>query len=185
MPRDNKMDAVDLAELGWYVMPLHTWNVDHCDCNKKDCVSPAKHPRTMHGLKDATTDREIVAKWWEIWPHANICIRTGAESGIVVVDVAPRHGGGENWIALMEEHGYEHDGPICITGSGGLHLYFQHPGEEIRNSAGVVAEGIDVRGDGGYVVVPSSNHQSGAMYDWSDTFDPNATVSPSRNTRTC
>lgn len=172
MPRENGQDAMELAGMEWLVMPLHTWTVDRCDCRKQDCTSPAKHPRTQHGLDDATTDLAQIAKWWQFWPAANIGVATGPDSGIVVVDIDPRHGGTESWVNLREEHGYEHEGPACLTGGGGLHLYFQHPGTKIRNSSGEVAEGIDIKGDRGYVVAPPSVHAAGTSYSWIEGYAP-------------
>jgi hypothetical protein len=55
---------------------------------------------------------------------------------------------------------------MVITGGGGLHLYFRHPGFEIRNSAGALGPGLDLRGDGGYIIAPPSLHASGNRYVW-------------------
>lgn len=154
------------------MFPIHTWNVDKCDCNKPDCSNPAKHPRTMHGLNDATSNLEQIAKWWEQWPAANIGVRTGDPSGVVVVDVDTRHGGKEAWIDLMAEHDEVHTGPACLTGSGGMHLYYEHPVKPVRNSASLVAPGIDIRGDGGYVIAPPSIHMLGTSYTWIEGYEP-------------
>jgi hypothetical protein len=54
----------------------------------------------------------------------------------------------------------------AITGSG-RHLYFEWPEQPIRNSARKVGAGLDVRGDGGFCVVPPSVHPSGKRYAWS------------------
>lgn len=169
--RSNAQDALELAELGWWLLPLHTWNVDKCDCMKQ-CTSPAKHPRTMHGLKDASCDLAQVVEWWGQWPAANIGVRTGPESCIVVVDIDPRNGGMESWESLREHHAYEHDGPACLTGGGGMHLYFAHPGEKVMSRSGELAEGVDVKGDGGYVVAPPSVHARGTSYAWIEGYAP-------------
>lgn len=152
-------------------MPLHTWNIDRCDCGKA-CSSPAKHPRTMHGLKDATADLELVARWWGQWPSANVGVATGPASGLVVVDIDPRNGGMESWMKLREEHDFEHSGPACISGGGGMHLYFRHPGTRVISRSGEFADGVDVKGDGGYVVAPPSIHASGTAYSWIEGYAP-------------
>lgn len=52
------------------------------------------------------------------------------------------------------------------TGSGGMHLFFAHPGHAVRNSAGLLAPGLDVRGDGGYIIAPPSQRVSGRRCAW-------------------
>ena len=56
--------------------------------------------------------------------------------------------------------------------SNGRHYYFQHPGGTVRNSASLLAKDVDIRGDGGYVVAPSSLHASGDKYYWEDASIP-------------
>jgi hypothetical protein len=110
-----------------------------------------------------TTD-EIEA-WYAREPDANVGIVTGVVSGIIVVDVDSRHGGNESLDALERVHGPFPPTLIAITGGGGRHSYFAHPGGEIHNRVGLFP-GIDVRGDGGYVVAPPSRHPSGKHYAW-------------------
>jgi len=107
-----------------------------------------------------------VARWWRRWPSANIGLRTGAVSGLVVVDVDPGHGGAASIRALASRHPGLRDAPRVRTGSGGWHLYFGHPGGVVPNSAGRLGPGLDVRGDGGYVIAPPSQHVSGGTYTW-------------------
>jgi len=94
-------------------------------------------------------------------------IRTGAGSGLVVLDVDPRHGGHDSLSALMDEYGPLPDTLTAATGSGGSHILFDHPGGTIRNSAGKLGAGLDIRGDGGYIVAAPSNHLNGG-YCWSN-----------------
>jgi putative DNA primase/helicase len=149
--------------MGWQVFPLHSLRDGICTCGNSACASPGKHPRTAHGLKDATTDPEQIRAWWEQWPDANIGIATGAESDLVVIDVDPRHGG------TLEALGELPPTLTVHTGGGGWHLYLNYPdGMTIRNSASTkLGQGIDVRGEGGYVVAPPSLHVSGQRYTWS------------------
>ena len=97
---------------------------------------------------------------------SNVGIRTGAVSGLVVLDVDPRHGGLQSLEKLKRRHGKLPHGPQVLTGSGGEHLWFSHPGAPVGNSAGRLGYGLDVRGDGGYVVVPPSVHANGNPYQW-------------------
>lgn len=123
-----------------------------------------KKPLTEHGFQDATKVAAVIANWWTQWPDASIGIPTGAVSGIWVLDVDPRHNGGEGLQAL-EAHGQLPETVQAETGGGGTHLWFKMPGVEVRNSAGVLGPGLDIRGEGGYVIVPPSKHPQG-QYRW-------------------
>jgi hypothetical protein len=104
--------ALRYAAQGWSVFPLHSPQNGQCSCGRLDCTSPAKHPRTANGLKDATTDPERIREWWKRWPDANIGVVTGRASGVVVVDVDLDKGGievldrtpGHTW---TNRHAYE------------------------------------------------------------------------------
>ncbi|MDP9401775.1 MAG: bifunctional DNA primase/polymerase [Actinomycetota bacterium] len=153
------------ARRGWSVVPCHGPGHGGCSCCRADCSSPAKHPRVANGLKAATTDEDQIRQWWARWPSANVAVRTGAVSGMVVIDIDPDHGGEESLNRLVEQHGELPDGRAVRTGSGGRHLYFAHPGGVVRNDAGRrLGRGVDVRGDGGYVIAPPSRHACGRLY---------------------
>jgi hypothetical protein len=118
-----------------------------------------------HGCHDATKDQSIITEWWTSVPFANIGLATGRSSGIFVLDVDPRHGGDEALAELERRHGKLPETPVSITGGGGQHVFFRHePG--IGNSAGKVGVGLDVRGQGGYIVAPPSVHENGRPYAW-------------------
>lgn len=114
----------------------------------------------------ATTEINMLTGWWDTTPNANIGIACGKRSGIVVLDVDTDHDGYESLRFLQEQHGRLPDTPVSRTGTGGEHIFFKHPGIEIHNSAGKLGPGLDVRGDGGYVVVPPSRHPNGKYYEW-------------------
>lgn len=162
--------ALDYARRGFRVMPLHTPQPDgSCSCRNPKCDSVGKHPRTMAGLKDATTDQAQIAKWWDMWPTANVGIATGAESNLVVLDIDPRHGGTESVKTLQAKHGQFAEKVWANTGGGGWHILFAHPGVKVRNIQNrpdKLGAGVDVRGDGGYIVAPPSLHASGNLYSW-------------------
>ena len=166
---DPGLAAADYARRGWRVFPCHAPANEGCSCGGRDCPSPAKHPRTRHGLHDASAGEDVVARWWRRWPGANVGLRTG--DGLVVVDVDPAHGGIESLAAIEADHGPLPATATVRTGSGGLHLYFRHDGP-LRNSAGVLGPGLDVRADGGYVIAPPSWHMAGAPYRWTSTMPP-------------
>jgi hypothetical protein len=109
-------------------------------------------------LKDATaSDTGLIAGWWNSWPDANVAIVTGSASGIVVLDIDT---GGEDGYETLREieaaHGALPTTASVKTPTGGAHLYFRHPGTDIRNSVRRLGPGLDVRGDGGYVIAPPS-----------------------------
>lgn len=158
--------ALAYARQGWRVLPLHSPRGTGCSCEKTTCVSPAKHPRTLNGFKDASNDPAVLEAWWKRWPDANVGVRTGEVSGIVVVDVDSYHDGDAGLADLEAEHGALPATLTADTGGGGHHLVFAHPrNREVRNKAGM-AKGVDLRADGGYVVVPPSVHISGRAYGW-------------------
>jgi hypothetical protein len=159
--------ALIYARRGWPVFPCHhpTAGRCGCSCGFPGCASPAKHPRVAGGLNAATRDEGQIAAWWRRWPRSNVAIRTGSESGLVVLDIDPRHGGNETLAHVQADHGRLPSGRTIRTGSGGQHRYFRHPGFAVRNDAGrVVGAGVDLRGDGGYVIAPPSRHRSGGLY---------------------
>lgn len=172
-PTDNGFltAALDYAAHGWPVIPLHRATRGKCSCGKADCSSPGKHPRTRNGLKDASTDPATIDKWWRTWPAANVGIVTGAAAGIIVIDIDPRHGGHESLAALETEHGELTPTLEAATGGGGRHLIYRHPGGKLGNRSNV-RPGIDVRGDGGYIVAAPSIHASARRYAWPDGGGP-------------
>ncbi len=159
---------------GWPVFPCHSPTPAGCSCCRPDCSSPGKHPRTARGLHDASTDPKDVAKWWRRWPDANVGVVTGRPSGLVVIDIDPRHGGIDSMRRLVAAHEPLPDGPRVRTGSGGWHLLFARPKQSIRNSVNQVGPGIDVRADGGYIVAPPSMHSAGGRYVWNRVGEPSA-----------
>lgn len=178
----NHHAAANYAARGWAVFPLHTIRAGRCSCRHEDCAHTAKHPLTRHGLRDATTSSEQIRSWWGCWPWANVGIATGAASGLIVIDIDPRSGGDGSLARLQSLMGSLPATLTVSTGGGGRHLFYAHPGVEVGNTAGRlpgIAEalpGVDLRGDGGYVVAPPSRHVSGRPYRW--TSGPNVELAP-------
>jgi hypothetical protein len=160
--------ALAYAVAGWPILPLHTPTpAGGCSCRQTDCSSAGKHPRTRHGLTQATTDPQRIAAWWKRWPNANVGIATG---DLVVIDID-----GPDGARALDELQTEH-GPLPVTRAvrtgRGLHLYFAVHGHAIANSAGRLGPGIDVRGRGGYIVAPPSRHATGDAYTWANATLP-------------
>lgn len=161
--------ALAYAANGWRVFPCHTITpVGGCTCGQPACGSAGKHPVVGRGVHAGTTDLDQVRRWWHRRPEGNIGIRTGEPSGLVVVDIDPRHGGDRAWRELQDQHGAQPTAAVT-TGGGDTHLYYQHPATKVPNSAGRIRPGIDIRGDGGYVLAPPSRHASGQTYQWQDS----------------
>jgi hypothetical protein len=149
--------ALKLAEKGMRVFPI---------------IERSKEPAIHNNLERATTDHNKISGWWSK-RHFNIGIATGEGSGIWVLDVDGDEGEAE-LRKLEAEYGALPVTVEAITGKG-RHLYFRWPtGWNIRNRQAVVP-GIDVRGNGGYVLAPPSIHSSSRVYAWSvdsgDSFE--------------
>ena len=163
--------APEYAQHGWAVFPCYSiGDGGQCSCGDPDCGSPGKHPRTKRGHLEATTDEDVIRGWWDAWPDANIGMATGSASGIDVLDVDPRHNGDNTLAELETEHGRLPDTIEQLTGGGGRHIVFAHQAG-LRCKA-PLAPGLDVRGDGGYVVLTPSNHVSGRDYEWEPSKCP-------------
>jgi hypothetical protein len=139
-------EALRLARLGYAVFP---------------CRPGRKEPATTHGVLDATTDEATIRTWWARWPSANLALATGR--GLVVIDVDP----GAAWPTQSERESIRQLlPPLARTPRGGWHIYFHVPdGRAWRNSASRLAEHVDVRAEGGYVLVSPSRTQHG-QYVW-------------------
>lgn len=130
------------------------------------CGVRAKRPATVNGVKDATRNAETIEAWWQQDPEFNIGVACGAVSGIFVVDVDGVDAEAE-LNKLEREYGTLPPSVEVITPRPGRHIYFQAPQTSVRNSAGKIAPGVDVRGDNGYVISPPSVLVSGRRYAWS------------------
>jgi len=142
--------AALLADRGWAVIPL---------------AERGKKPLIKKWPERATKDPAQIAQWWEQWPKANIGVACGP-SGLVVIDLDVKNGanGVEAWEWLCAQLDIPPwDAPMVETPSGGRHLYYSAPeGVTVRNSTARLGPGIDVRGDGGYVVAPPSITDQGS-----------------------
>ncbi len=157
--------ALAYAELGLPVLPVHPVRNDQCLWCGPDCRHPGKHLALRRGLIDATSDPDQVRAWWMKRPDLNVAIRTGRYAGIVVLDIDNRNGGRDSLRRIIVQHGDLPETVLCRTGGGGLHVYFAYPRSFVpsRNS---MLPGVDLRGEGGYVIAPPSLHQNGQRYTW-------------------
>ena len=140
--------ALDYARRGWPVFP---------------CKLTDKSPYIKGGLNAATTDEETIRSWWQRWPHAMIGVPMGSRSGVWAIDPDPpkkpeEPDGRAVWQSLVQEHGELPATHTEITPRGGQHILFKwDPDRPVTNSPGALARtNIDVRGEGGYVIVAPS-----------------------------
>lgn len=163
-------EALALVGRGLPVAPLHQpvrtpGGVLVCSCPRaEECKSPAKHPRTSHGIAEASADPDQVTRWWSRWPAANIAIATGP-ARLIVADLD-----GEQAIRAWQELAAPHSRTVtaAVRTPRGWHFWFRQPldGDPLGNSASRLAPGIDTRGAGGYVLAPPSLHITGRRYLW-------------------
>jgi KaiC/GvpD/RAD55 family RecA-like ATPase len=124
-----------------------------------------KIPTTTHGVLDASVKGRMAEIWWERFPGRGIGLATGKPSGVWVVDL-DGDVGKASFEAIQAQHGELPKTVASRTGRG-FHLFWKMPEDgDIRNSASQVAEKVDVRGSGGYVVLPPSPHPDGKTYAW-------------------
>jgi hypothetical protein len=125
-------DALALARRGFSVFPCRVDKVPACP----------------HGHLDATSDPAAVRALWRRWLGHLVGIPTGTVNRFDALDVDPRHGG-DVWHAAHRDR--LPPTRIHQTRSGGLHLLFLHA-DGLRNSASKIAPGVDVRGEGGFII---------------------------------
>lgn len=147
----SEQAALDYLARGWSVIPV-----------REKAKRPAIPWKTY---QSKCVSEKKLREWFRRSPDYNVAIVTGALSDLVVLDVDPRHGGNESLRKLEKQHGALPQSMESITGGGGRHIYFSHPGGVVRNRINI-EPGIDLRGDGGCIVAPPSVHPSGKCYRW-------------------
>ena len=147
-------------DLGWAVFPVS---------------EKTKKPYTPHGCKDAKKDPQAIKAWWKRHPNASIGIATGSPSHLLVIDLDIDENKGLDGMRELREWEHDHkelpETVSAITGRGGSHLYFKYDGSEKYGNRAGILDGIDVRGDGGYVIAPPSLHPNGTEYQWENDPD--------------
>jgi hypothetical protein len=143
--------AIEYANRGWPVFP---------------CNPSTKQPYTAKGFNDSSTDVNQICDWWTRHPSAMIGVPTGAASGFwaLDIDVKPDANGATALAKLEATNGILPTTPMVSTPSCGTHYYFKHQ-DGVKNRGGL-EPGIDVRGEGGYVIAPGSVKDDGTYYAW-------------------
>ena len=140
--QNNRLkEALGYADLGWSIIPIKPYN-------KESLIEWKKY-------QNIRADKEQITEWFEQYPDANIGVITGAISGIVVIDIDTEK---------------KIDRPIpqtvvSQTPSGGRHIFCKYPGFEVKNRVRILPN-VDIRADGGYVVLPPSSLDDERNYEW-------------------
>lgn len=123
-----------------------------------------KHPMAKGWQRGEPAKLDRILQWTT--SGHNLGLRTGRTSGVVVIDDDSVDGSASAKLNLPKT-------PTVITGSGKRHYYFRAPDFKVGNSVKTIAEGIDIRGDGGQVVFPGSIHpDTGRPYEWAPGLSP-------------
>lgn len=155
--REVRKWAYRYAALGWRVIPIPFGE---------------KGPKMENWLEVATSDHAKIDEYWpDDGPSMNIGVVTGSISGITVIDVDIADGkpGAETWAGLIEKHG-EPATLMSITGSGGIHAVFKY-NSALQTGTNRLGPGVDVRNDGGQIVVEPSVHPNGKVYRWNTPWE--------------
>lgn len=159
--RKGKSPVLDIARgylaRGWSVVPM---------------AAGQKRPIVKwEEFQDRLPTDSEVEEWFSAKRDLNIGIVTGKVSNLVVIDIDPAHGGDDSLSTLEGDYHPLPPTTTAITGGGGRHLYFRHPGPVMHNRVGI-RPGLDLRGDGGVIVAPPSRHPSGRLYEWAPGAGP-------------
>ncbi len=152
---DMRKAAIWYAKrFGWHIFPLRPGT---------------KEPFKDLGVYSATNDLDQIRSWWQRWPRANIGLHCGG-SGILMLD-ADAYKETYRGTGLTQA---EQQTVTAISGSGqGEHYYYAMPADvRLGNTTGKLPPGVDIRGWGGYVVLPPSLHPSGGRYTWELDYGP-------------
>lgn len=167
--------ALDYAARGWAVLPCSpVTKIPLVGCDKD---ASGEDIKGTGGVKKATKDLQQIELWWGHWPNAMIGVACGHVSGIWALDpdAAKEPGkpdGIANWAALKLKHGCPHT-HTHLTPGGGEHLVFNWRADRpITNSEGEIkGSGINVRGEGGYIIAPPSRRHDGKTYEIAEPLD--------------
>ena len=156
------------ADLSFAVFPIHGVQPNgQCTCGLAECPNTGKHPVPFNGLKAATTDRTRLENMFASPRPYNLAVATGATSNIFVLDVDGMEG--EQALAALEQANTPLPRTLTSLTGRGRHLIFRHPGIRVKTRAARLGPKIDIRGDGGYIVLPPSLHKSGVYYQWDES----------------
>ena len=157
---------------GFAVFPVHTPTEFGCSCGDANCTNIGKHPANNNGCSGATNDPQGIKNLWNNVPSSNYGIATGPSSNIFVIDIDGEKG--RETISNLESKYGKLPSTLTVNTGKGKHLYFKYPDRKVKTRKDVFGPGVDVRGEGGYVVGPGSMHASGAIYEFVNLLEETA-----------
>lgn len=162
-------NALSYAANGWPVFPCRP--ADAYDPETGE-VLPEKAPLISNGFRGATLNERVITELWKRNPGALVGVPTGERIGAWVLDLDVKpNANGHEWLAVQEDiHGPLPETARVQTANGGTHIFFRHV-EGVRNRGGLGA-GVDVRGEGGFVIAAGSTMADGRSYQWLDDTGP-------------
>ncbi|BDG61531.1 bifunctional DNA primase/polymerase [Caldinitratiruptor microaerophilus] len=162
--------ALAYVRRGWPVFPLHGIRDGRCTCGDPGCRDAGKHPRERGGFHTARASEGHVIVWWAKYPGSNIGLPTGRTSGLAAIDMDPRNGGDETLRQFEERFAPLPSTVEATTGGGGRHIFFTCPHGGLPSRT--LGPGLELKGDGSYVVLAPSMHRSGRRYAWAPGRSP-------------
>jgi hypothetical protein len=171
----NEMDKIAKVQLymdcGFIVLPTHypIFTEDSVACSCKggiNCSNIGKHP--VHKYKDIDSfnyegKKSSYLKDFRENPSRNIGFKV---MGYSVLDVDNRHDGDKTLARLLQESETSFNHSISVKCSNGQHIYASNT--HLKNTAGSIGDGLDVRSEGGFIVAPGSQHKTGTVYEWNE-----------------
>ena len=146
--------AIKYGKLGWKVFPVI-----------------GKKPAIIGWQEKATSDPVEIKKLFQV-KHTGIGLACGKESGVTVLDVDNNNG--HNGFETMKRMGVELPLTVCSnTPNGGKHYFFKY-NSQLKNMVSAIHKdsGLDIRNDGGYVVLPPSKSESDVIYEFLEEQTP-------------
>jgi hypothetical protein len=174
-PEINSMDRIDRIQLymdcGFIVLPTNypvfTENGVECSCSKGiNCSNKGKHPIHRYKYIDPFNYECMKDRYLDEFkdnPNLNIGFKV---MGYSVLDVDNKNGGDKSLAQLLRDFEINFDHVISVNCSNGKHIYASNM--HLKNTAGVVGDGLDVRSEGGFIVAPGSVHKSKTVYQWNE-----------------
>lgn len=128
-------------------------------------VGPDKKPLVdWKLLQSQSASEEQILNWWKTWPEANPALVTGKVSNVVALDLDAKHGRKSAEFQIPPTASSK-------SGNGGEHFFFKYPSQPVETRAGIFGLGVDIRGDGGYIILPPSVNATGGKYEWIVPFE--------------
>jgi putative DNA primase/helicase len=149
--------ALIYAAEGFPVLALYNRKMSGiCMCGNAACDKPGLHPRTENGVRDATTNRELIEKYWDKWPNAKIGVATGVDASIVAIVVDGEVG--QSSLKKLEDRNAQLPKTVTIRAAKKRIYFLRIGGVRLHHPTKRLGNGISVRGDGQFVVAPFSVH---------------------------